>query len=163
MATSTIKASTEDNTNGTPVCIVTNEDNGGTALQGMVPLGNKQTWSETGRTGLTSNDTATTDLTTAGFGSSGLVDLGNALSVEVRAACDTASRSLVGRLVFYDASSNPLSTSESLSFSSDAALKTSGTRYVCQRQLVDAGQGRKCKFYVDSITGTTWDVFVRPI
>lgn len=163
MATGSTHASTQDNTSGTLVSTATNEDNGSTALQCVVPVGNKSSYSATSRTGLTAVDTATTDLTTAGFASAGLIDCGQVLSLDISCSCDTASKTLTGYVVFYDGSSNPVAISETLSFTSDAANKISSTRFVCPRQIVDCGGNRKCKFYVLTITGTTWDVVVRPI
>lgn len=165
MSLGSVKASTQDSTSGTPVAIATNE-NGSGNIQVFGQIGSKTTWGETSRTGLTTNDTGTTDLTTSGFGASGgLIDLENAISIEVRCACDTASKVLTGRAIFYDGSNNPLSFSETLSFTSDASLTIagSGQKYPSQRQIIDVGQARKCRFYVDSITGTTWNVYVRPI
>lgn len=164
MTIGSTRASTQDNTDGTPVATVTAEDSGAGALQATVPVGNKTTYSETSRTGLTDDDTSEDDLTTAGFGSTGLADLGNALSVEVRALSAAGQKTLTGRLVFYNASSTPLSVSESVSFTTDESLMASGTRYVSRRVIVDVGQARFCKFYIDSISASsTWDVHVRPI
>lgn len=162
---SEVRASTQDNTSGTQVAVSTNELDGTGALQATVPHGNKTTFSETSRTSITANDTGTTDLTTGGFGSAGLVDLGNCLSVALRATCDTVSSTLNGYLIFYDGSSNPIAISEPVIFTSSATLTIagSGVKYPSQRVIVDAGAARQCKFYVTAITGTTWNVYVRPI
>jgi len=170
MALSSAKAGTQDNSSGTPFATAANEDSGSVNLPAAALVGNKTTFSETSRTGLTAADTPTGgDLTTTGFaGTSGanLFDIGNALAVAIRATCNTASKTLTGRLIFYDASNNPLSVSETISFTSDATLRLGNASgdFVCQRQLVDAGQARKARFFVDTVgSSSTWAVYCRPI
>lgn len=169
MALSSAKAGTQDNTSGTPFAIAVNEDSGSVNLPAAALVGNKTTFSEASRTGLTAADAPTGgDLTTTGFaGTSGanLFDLGNALALTVRATCNTASKTLTGRVVMYDGSNNALSVSETLSFSSDATLRLGNASgdFVAQRQIVDAGQARKARFIVDSVSGGTWAVYCRPI
>lgn len=162
MPTSTaVRASTQDGAAGTQVAQATNEVGTG-AVQTIVPEGNKTTYSETSRTSLSAVDTAT-DMSTSGFGTS-LIDIGNALSLHVRASCSAASKVLTGHLVFYDASSNPISISETITFNSDASdrLAAAGD-YICQCTLIDARAARKCKFYVDTLSGGTWAIYVRPV
>jgi|SRR5215831_2476302 len=168
MTLTATRSSTQDSSTGTQVATAINEDSGGGALQASIPVGNKTTYSEGSRTGLTTADTSTTDLTTAGFaGSAGanLIDISNALSLVIRAQSNTASKILTGRVIFYDGSNNPIAFSESLSFTSDASLTIagSGQKYPSQHQIIDAGASRKVRFYVDSISGGTWDICVRPV
>lgn len=167
MSLSAVRGSTQDGTSGTQVAQAANESSGAGALQATAPVGNKTTYAEVSRTGVTTADTATTDLSTTGFAGSAGANLGdaeNALTLAVRATCDAAGKTLTGRVVLYDGGNNPLAVSESLSFTSDAALRLSAAgNYVCPRQLIDCGQARKFRFYVDAVTGGTWAVAVRPI
>ena len=161
-----IRASTQDNSTGTQVAQAVNEVTGAGALQTVCIEGNKSTYNDIVRTGLTAADTAT-DLSTVGFaGTAGanLLDLGNALSVTVRGTCDTANKTLVAQIIFYDAALTPLSKSEQVSFNSDAILRQSAAGYyISQRAIIDAGQARYARVYVVSMTGTTWNVYARPI
>jgi hypothetical protein len=169
VALSSVKTSTQDTSTGTPVAIIVNEDDSTKPIQANAIVGNKSTYSEVSRTGLTAADAPTGgDLTTGGFaGSAGanLGDCGNALALACRATCGTASKTLSGRLIFYDSSNNALGVSESMSFASDSTLRLGNASgdFVCPRVLIDAGQARKFRFFVDSVSGGTWAVYVRPI
>ena len=163
------RAGTVDGTNGVQVATVPPEDGSGGQLQAIIQVGNKTLMGETARTTLTAADAPTGgDLTTTGFaGTSGanLFDVGNCLSVAVRATCDTANATLTGRLVFYDGSNNPLGYSESMTFTSDSTLRLGNAsgNFVAARQLIDAGQARKARFLVTSVSTGTWSVYCRPI
>jgi hypothetical protein len=169
MALSSIKASTQDASAGTPVATATNEDDSTKALQATVPVGNKSSWSETARTGLTAADAPTGgDMTTTGFaGTSGanLFDCGNALSCSARATCDTASATLAGRLALYDGSNNCLGLSELLTFTSDATRRLGNATgdFVAQRYLADLGAARKARFFVEAVSAGTWAVKCQPV
>lgn len=169
MALTSTKASTQDNSTGTAVATAVNEDDSTKNLQAMVLVGNKTTFAEASRTGLTAADAPTGgDLTTTGFaGSAGanLTDCGNSLTAAVRATCGTASATLTGRVIFYDASNAAIGMSEQLTFVSDATrrLGNAAGDFICQRQLVDFGQARKFRFFVDSVSAGTWAVYVRPV
>jgi hypothetical protein len=160
------RASTADNTGGTQVAQSTNEVATGPILQSVVVEGNKTSYAEASRTGLTAADSAT-DLSTAGFaGSAGanLCDLGNALAVAVRATCSAAAAALTGRLALYDGSNNPIALSEVITLTTDATRRVSASGdYLAPRVLVDAGQARKARFYVESLSAGTWAVYARPV
>ncbi len=161
---SSARGSTADATNGVQVAQSTNEVGAGPILQTVVVEGNKTTYSEGSRTGLTTVDSAT-DLSSSGFGTS-LIDLGNAARITLRATCSTGTSAptLQGRLVHYDASGNVISVGELITFLADATRRiTAAGDYVCPRWITDAGQARKVKFYVESISSGTWAVYVRPI
>lgn len=163
------RGSTQDGSSGVQVAQATTEVSGSGTLCTGVQEGNKTTYSETSRTGITSADAPTGgDLTTTGFaGTSGanLIDLGNALNALVRATCGTASASLSGRLIFYDGSNNATGVSASLSFTSDATLRLGNATgdFVSPTTLTDVGAARKCRFFVDSVSAGTWAIFVRPV
>lgn len=168
MSLSSVKASTQDTSTGTPVAAGVNENGSGT-VQAVTLIGSKTTWGEVSRTGLTAADAPTGgDLTTAGFaGTSGanLGDAENALTLACRATCDTASKALTGRLVLYDGSNVAIGLSEQVTFSSDATRRLGNATgdFVSQRYLLDSGQARKFRFFVESVSGGTWAVYVRPI
>ncbi len=169
MALATGRASTVDSSTGTRVGVCVNEDNGSDLLQGMIALGNKTTWSETSRTGLTGADAPTGgDMTTTGFaGTSGanLFDLGNAISTQVRATSSVASAVMTGRLAFYDSSNVCIGYSEQLSFTADATrrLGNASGDFIAQRQVVDNGIARKARFFVESISSGTWTAKCNPL
>jgi hypothetical protein len=165
MPTSTAqRGSTQDNSSGVQVAQGNTEVTNSGVLQTVIEEGNKTTYAETGRTGLTTDDTGTTDLTSGGFGTS-LADCGNALSVYMRAACSVASATLTGFLVFYDGSGAPIAMSTTYSFTSDATktIAGSGQKFPCVKQMTDCGAARQCKFYVLTVSAGTWNVYVRPI
>jgi hypothetical protein len=167
MSLPTVKSSTQDTSTGTPVATGNNE-NGTGAIQAFVAVGNKTTWGEASRTGLTTADApASGNMTTTGFaGAAGanLSDFENALSCQVRATCGTASKNLAGRVVFYDSGNNCLGYSESVSFLSDATKRLgSGTGdFISQTQVVDVKTARKGRFFVESIDAGTWAVYTNP-
>jgi hypothetical protein len=167
MAITAIRASTQDNAAGTQVAQAANEDLAG-ALQAIAPVGNKTTWPEVSRTGLNIADSPSGgDMTIVGFGASGLIDCGNALTLQARATCDTAGKSLTGRVAFYSADPTPLclGMSESITFSSDLALRlgASSGDFIASVTLVDCRAARKVKFKVDGVSGGSWSVYLRPI
>ncbi len=145
-----------------------NEDGSGGLLP-SVPVGNKTTWAETSRTGLTGADAPTGgDLTTTGFaGTAGvnLIDMGNALAVHLRATCGTASAILTGRLVLYDSSNAAIGVTATLTFTADGTLRLGNAagNFVCAHAIQDVGGARKCRFFVDTVSAGTWAVYIRPI
>lgn len=159
------RAATADPSGGTPFSTAVNEDSGTFNLQTVAGVGNKSTYTETGRTGINAVDSpANGDLSTTVFAASGLVSCGNAMTAAIRATCDTASQTLTGRLVFYDSLSNPLGMSDSIQFTSDPTLRLAVSgNYVSPRKLVDLGNAVKTKFFVDGRTGGTWAVYIAPI
>ena len=166
MASTTVRSSTQDGSAGTPVMAGLNED-GSATLQLVALVGNKTTYAEAVRTAITAADTAVVDLSTVGFaGTSGanLTDCGNALVLTCRASCSVPSGTLTGRVVLYDGSNAPISLSEVVTFTSDGSRRLSAAGdYVVARTLIDAGQARKFRFYVESVSAGTWTVAVRPI
>lgn len=164
MSLSSIRASTQDGTNGTPVATAVNEDSGSNALQAVVSVGNKTTYAEASRTGLTAADAPSGgDLSSSGFGTS-LVNAANALSANLRATCTVSGATLVGKLVHYDASGNPTGYGPAVTFTSDGTLRLSSSGdYVSQRVVQDLGAARQVKFFVVSVTAGSWSVYVRPV
>ncbi len=145
-----------------------NEDGSG-GLFPSVPVGNKTTYAEISRTGLTGADVPTGgDLTTTGFaGTAGanLIDLGNALSVHLRATCGTASAVLTGRVILYDSANLAIGAMATVTFTADGTLRLGNAagNFVCAHAIQDVGGARKCRFFVDTVSAGTWQVFVRPI
>ncbi len=145
-----------------------NEDGSGGLLP-SVPVGNKTTWSETSRTGITGADSPTGgDLTTTGFaGTAGanLIDLGNALAVHLRATCGTASAVLTGRIMLYDGSNAAIGATATVTFTADGTLRLGNAtgNFIANVAIQDVGGARKCRFFVDTVSAGTWQVFVRPI
>lgn len=169
MALGSVKASTQDGTSGTPVATGVNEDDVTKALQASVTVGNKSTYAEASRTGLTALDAPTGgDMTTTGFaGTAGanLTTCGNALSLSCRATCSVASATLTGRVAFYNAAFACIALSEVITFTSDPTrrLGNAAGDFLAQRVVVDAGQAQMFRFFVESVTAGTWAVYGRPI
>lgn len=167
MPLSPYRGSTQDNSTGVQVAQVINEDGSTSgALIGGVSLGNKTTYPNLTRSGVNGADTGIYyDLSSTGtFVADGLLDFSNALSAVVRADSSIASTSLSGRVIFYDGSNNPLSTSESIYFVADNSERFGvGLNYICQHQIIDVGEARRGRFFVDSISSGNWNIYVRPI
>jgi hypothetical protein len=161
------RGSTQDSSGGVQVAQATGEVSGAGILAVGVTEGNKTTYSNQSRTGQTGTDAATSDLSTSGFaGSAGanLFDIGNALACVLRASCSVASASLAGRLIYYDGSNNPIGMSEPITFISDAARRLAAAGdYICQHFIVDVGEARKARFYIENISSGTWAVIARPV
>jgi hypothetical protein len=94
MSLTSVRASTQDATTGTPVAAVANRDDSTKAIQANALVGVKTDYTVLSRTSVSSAD-ASTDMSTSGFGTS-LGDVGNSMHVELRAQCDTASKNLTG-------------------------------------------------------------------
>lgn len=168
MGLSSAKASTQDNTSGTPFATIASEEGTPEPIQGVGLVGNKSTYAELSRTAVTAADAPTSgDLSTSHFaGSAGanLQDLGNALAVAIRATCTVAGTTMSGRVVFYDGSNNPIGYSELVTFTSDGTLRLSASGdYVSQRAVVDAGAGRKAAFLATSVASGSWSVYIRGV
>lgn len=154
---SDVHASTQDTTNGTLVTTINNE--AGTtlgAIQAVAPVGSKTTFTAGSRASITAADTAVP--------TTGLIAAQNALSVVAYATCSAASVSLTGIILLFDGSSNLLSYSEQITFSSSATI-TNGSPavYYCERQILDCGNAVQVFFFVLSVTGGTWTVNLQPV
>jgi hypothetical protein len=164
MALGTQRSSTVDSSAGALVAIASNADGSSGVIQASAPVALKETYSETSRTALTAADAPTGgNMTTGGFGSSGLVDVGQALQAQVRASCGTASAVLTGRLAFYDESSACIGMSETVTLTADGTLRLGNASgdFVTQTYLVDLRGATQVKFKVDSVSAGTWAVYVR--
>lgn len=165
-----VKASTQDLSLGTPVAQGTTEVTSSGALQTMILEGNVSTYSVgAARTGVTSADTPTGgNMTTTGFaGSAGanLNDKGNSLNIAVWCTCDTASRTLQGRIALYDSSNVCIGMTRTIAFNSDPTLRLGNATgdFIAGVELVDANQARKYRVFVDSVSGGTWAINSRAV
>ncbi len=135
----------------------------------MVPVGNKSTYPETARTGLTGADSPTGgDLTVTGFaGTAGanLIDIGNALAVMIRGTSSTASAVLTGRLILYTVGNAALGATATVTLTADGTLRLGNATgyFVANVAIQDVGAARKVRFFVDSVSAGTWTVNVTPV
>lgn len=161
------RTGTPDGINGIKIpTVLMQEDNtfeapGGVALSDRIPAG-----PTADRAAVSSNDTATTDMSTAGFaGSSGA----NLLAVNNRGAlvvwCEfaNAAGSATVEIVFYDGSNNPLFVSEQLTFTAKTQRVSASGDYLSQVQMVDTYGASKYRPFVRSIGTGNVDVFGQPI
>lgn len=162
------RGSTQDGTSGVPVAQCTNESGSG-ILSAGVAEGNKSTYTGQTRSSQTSADTATTDLSTAGFaGSSGanLCDVSNALNIHISGQCSDDLETLTGRIIFYNSSDAPIGMSEIITLTSDSAVRVSSSgdylAYVTP-QLVDAGRATQARFYILTVSAGTWSITITPV
>lgn len=166
MAVVNIRGSTADGSGGVQVAGSVYEGTSGPTVPWGVVVGNKETITAVSRTGITAADAPTGgDLTTGGFGSTGLLDVANCLNVLCRATCSVASATLVGRLVFYDSASACLGISTSITFVSDATLRLGNATgdFVSSFTLVDVGASRNARFFVDTVSAGSWSIYLRPV
>lgn len=167
MALTAYRGSTQDSTAGVQVSQSINESglNSGTLVAG-VQVGNKSTYANIARTGITAQDVyAGGDVTLTGFAISGLLDLENALNVFSFANCNTASANMSGRYMFYNVASGCQGTSPVISFASDPTLRLGNAAgdFICPVILTDVGSARFTKFFIDSVSAGIWSVTSRPI
>ncbi len=145
-----------------------NEDGAG-SIGSIIPVGNKSTYLETARTGLTGADSPTGgDLTTTGFaGTAGanLIDVGNALAVMIRGTCGTASAILTGRVILYTALNAALGATATVTLTADGTLRLGNAtgNFIANVAIQDVGAARKVRFFVDSVSAGTWTVQVTPL
>lgn len=161
MSLSTYRGSTQDNSGGVQVAVANNENgSAGGALTVGVQVGNKTTFPLVSVTGITSPYSFSGgDLSTGGFGVSGLYDLGNVLNVVVMANSNVASAALTGRLIWYNNVSGVLGTSDEVSFLSDPTLKISSVgNFICAQTMKDVNNARYTNFFVDSISSGIWSI-----
>lgn len=111
-------------------------------------------------------DTAVVDMTSAGFGSSGLQNINNRGALLVWAVFATAGASCTLRPIWYDAATTPapMATGPVLAFTASAkTLAGSGNMYMSEAQIVDAMGFKKFKIYCESISAGDVDIFAVPI
>jgi hypothetical protein len=166
------RGSTQDLVTGTPVAIIVNEAGDGSLIQAVTWSVRKSDASWTHRGPLTLAD-AVQDLSAAGFGSSGLIDLGNSPWLEIAATCNVPGRTVQYRVVWYDEASVPRGLSELRTMTSDPALRVSAAGdYIAYAdtataaafgQMSDAGTARYAKVFITLLAGgSSWDFYARP-
>ncbi len=145
-----------------------NEDGAG-SVGCMVPVGNKSTYPETARTGLTGADSPTGgDLTVTGFaGTAGanLIDVGNALAVMIRGTSSSASAVLTGRVMLYTVGNAALGATATVTLTADGTLRLGNAtgNFIANVAIQDVGAARKCRFFVDTVSAGTWTVNLTPV
>ncbi len=134
---------------------------GGVALSDRIPAG-----PTADRAAVSSNDTATTDMSTAGFaGSSGanLSAVNNRGALVVWCEFANSAGSATVEVVFYDASNNPLFVSEQLTFAAKSQRVSSSGDYMSQVQMIDTYGASKYRPFVRSLGTGNVDVFGQPV
>ncbi len=131
----------------------------------QVAAGYREQFPITWRRDLSSDDTALTDLTTVGFGASGLIDTRIARNLELRAFCDTASDVMTCKVVLYDSAGDVIGVPGVFTFTASAAdtAGATGQKYPSVPLYVPIGDAESAKVKVISMGAlATWDVGCRP-
>lgn len=156
-----------DNSNGIKIAtVVSQEDNtieipGGVALSARIAAA-----PSADRSAVSSNDTATTDMSTSGFaGASGanLFAINNCGSLVVWCEFANSAGSATVEIVYYDSSNNPLFVSEQIAFAAKTQRVSSAGDYMSQVQVIDTYGASKYRPFVRVIGTGNVDVFAQPI
>lgn len=161
------RTGTPDGTNGVKIPTVLMQEDGTLEAPGGVILsGAIAAAPSADRSGLTADDTGTTDMSTAGFaGSSGA----NLFSVHNRGAlvvwCEFANSAGTAtvEVVFYDSSNNPLFVSEQLTFAAKTQRVSASGDYLSQVQMIDTYGASKYRPFLRAKGTGNVDVFGQPI
>lgn len=118
------------------------------------------------RAGLTADDTATTDMSTAGFaGTAGanLFAVNNCGAMSVWCEFANAAGSATVEIVFYDAADAPLFVSKQLTFTALTQRVSASGDYMTNPQLIDTCGASQYRPYL-KVKGTgNLDIFANPI
>ena len=112
------------------------------------------------RTGITSTDSASIGIDGVARPGS-LAPTPNCRYVMVSGFAHANGSAITGFLVFYDANSNPIGCSASITLTSGALENVAYSRYIAPSYFVEIANAEQVYFYVTSITGT-WDVRISP-
>lgn len=165
MATS-IRTGTPDGTSGEKIASFALQEDGsieapaGIALSQQIANG-----PSAHRSGLSSDDTGTTDMSSAGFSSSGLKALNNAASLVVWCEFANSAGSATVVPIFYDGAGTPapLFVGPELSFTAKTQRVSSGGDYMSLPQLCDTYGAKNVKCYL-LVKGTgNVDIFAEAI
>lgn len=163
-ALETIRTGTPDGTNGLLIANISSQEGATTEIPGGVMLSDRiANGPSAHRSAVTAADSAT-DMSSAGFSSSGLDNVNNRGAVVVWCEFAASTGSAVVRPVFYDAAGTPapLNLGPVLTFVASDKRVSSGGDYMSEAQIVDTYGASKFKVYVEAVSGTT-DVFAHPI
>lgn len=133
----------------------------GVALSDRLPAGMSPD-----RAGLSANDVATVDMSTAGFaGSAGanLSNINNRGALVVWCEFANAAGSATVEAVFYDDSNNPLFVSEQMSFSALTNRVSSSGDFMSRPQMIDTFGASKYRLFLRAIGTGNVDLFAQPI
>lgn len=163
-ALETIRTGTPDGTNGLLIANISSQEGATTEIPGGVMLSDRiANGPSAHRSGIAADDTAT-DMSSAGFSSSGLDNINNRGALVIWCEFASGTGTAVVRPVFFDAAATPapLFLGPVLTFvASDKRVSNSGD-YMSEAQIVETYGASKYKVYVESRTGTI-DVFAHPI
>lgn len=115
------------------------------------------------RAAVAAADTAT-DLSSVGFGT-GTKLTDNRGAVTAWSAFTVAAASMTGRFIFYDnaATPAPMCVGPLLTFTASARRVSAAGAYVSEVKLVETYGFARCKFFVESISSGSVDVFAEPV
>jgi hypothetical protein len=161
------RTGTPDATNGIKIpTVLMQEDSsfeapGGIALSDRIAAGPSAQ-----RSGLSSDDTATTDMSTVGFaGTSGanLEAINNRGALVVWCEFANSAGSAVVRVVYYDSSNNPLFVGPALPFSALAQRVSASGDYMSEPQIVESYGASKYRCFLQAKGTGNVDIFAHPL
>ena len=118
------------------------------------------------RAGLTGDDTATTDMSTAGFaGTAGanLEAINNRGAIVVWCEFANSAGSATVRVAYYDSSNNPLFVGPALSFAALAQRVSASGDYMSEPQIVESYGASKYRCYLVAKGTGNVDIFAHPV
>lgn len=163
----TIRTGTPDNADGITLAQISAQESATKEIVAGVSLSDRIADAPSAdRSGLSGNDAATTDMSTASFaGSSGA----NLLAINNRGAlvvwCEFANSAglAVVEIIFYDNANNPLFVSEQLYFSAKTNRVSASGDYMSQAQIIDTYGASKYRPFLRTIGTGNVDIFAHPI
>lgn len=168
-ALETIRTGTPDASNGLLIANISSQESATTEIPGGFALSDRIADAPSpDRDNATGNDTATTDMSTAGFaGTSGanLKNINNRGALVVWCSFEASTDSATIRVVYYDAADNPLFVGPPLVFTPLAQRLSSSGHYMSEPQIVETYGASQYRPYIaakgDAVNDV--DVYCWPI
>jgi len=163
------RTGTPDGTNGIQIPTVLMQQNSAYEAPGGIALSDRIADSVSAdRTAVVGNDSATTDMSTAGFaGSAGanLSAINNRGAMAAWCTFEASTTSVTIRMIYYDSANNPLFIGPILTFAAAPQRIAAAGHYMSEVQLIETYGASKVRPYVVTHSDATNDVsiFVHPL
>lgn len=163
-ALSSVRTGTPDNSTGIQIADIASQEDANIKAPGGICLSDRiASGPSADRSALSGDDSATTDVSSADFGSTGLVAINNRPSIVVWCTFPNAAGGALVELVFYDAAGAPLFVSEQLTFTAKTQRLSASGDYTSQPQLIDSYGASKFRPFLRSKGTGNVNIFAQPI
>ena len=145
----TIRTGTPDGANGLLIANISAQESGTTEIPAGVSLSDRIVASLAADRTVTAADSAT-DMSTSGFGSSGLTAINNRGSIVIWGRFEVTTDSATLVVIYYDSADNPLFVGPSYSLTPDPQRVSASGYYMTDPVQVESFGASKYKVYVSA-------------